>query len=816
MIPVSLFKWIRGSQCFKLLRRRLPANTTRDLDRLARARCKVAIEKTRILFYNECVANGVYPRTFYKILRRNKLRSTPENLSNLCISYIDASKAKVSQLIETQSRFIPVLDCLSLFCRIKFINHCHVIVNRTKATHYEKLQKSLFTSDFNIGFPNDARKCVTNLSKQNLNQIQLEALSFGLTYKIPPPRLDRIKTAAEFEILFDQLIGLQPSSQENENWFKAKLIDTCNQLCTSAIHSRSALSKDHIKALNELKKNTNLVILKPDKGSGAVIMDKEDYISKLNVILSDTSKFILDKQPDNVLLVEKQITRELQYLVFDRYITNTEFNCLKPIGCHTPELYGLPKTHKPNVPIRPILSMCGSPYHQLAKWLVEILKPVRVALTQHCLKNTYELLPFLDNVDISNLVMCSFDVESLFTNVPLTETVDFLADFIDTHPGLVNLPSHILKHLILICTKDIKFYFQGTSYKQIDGVAMGSPLGPTLADVFMAKLELNLKAHIDTLPLYKRYLDDILIFAKDPHQVQHLLSIFNSVHPNVTFTCELEQNNKLPFLDVLITRNSNGSMSRSVYRKPTWTGMYLNFTSFCPMQFKRTLVHTLYHRAMKICTPDKVDEELELLKRVLKSNNYPERFIEKHLTGNHKGDCVPTVPKKPVYLQLPYTGEMAFQLAKKSISAALNRTYFAARLLIKPQTWNIPLPPVKMPKSVLSTSHCIYQFTCSCGDSYIGRTDRRLETRAKEQVPKRLLAKSLSSHMVSLKTKSSIARHLLESGHKIDILTSFKVLATGIRSRGLQFLEALLINQHRPVLCAQKDLKVTLRLPWFY
>ena len=129
--------------------------------------------------------------------------------------------------------------------------------------------------------------------------------------------------------------------------------------------------------------------------------------------------------------------------------------------------------------------------------------------------------------------MCSFDVNSLFTNIPLKETVDFLGDFLEANPGLINLPVPILKDLILLCTKDVKFYFQGDSYRQIDGVAMGSPLGPTLADIFMASLERMVEPMIQELPLYKRYLDDILIIANDRNQIDHTLSIFSALHKDI-------------------------------------------------------------------------------------------------------------------------------------------------------------------------------------------------------------------------------------------------------------------------------------------
>ena len=347
---------------------------------------------------------------------------------------------------------------------------------------------------------------------------------------------------------------------------------------------------------------------------------------------------------------------------------------------------------------------------------------------------------------------------------------------------------------------------------------MGSPLGPTLADIFMTKLEQLADTDIQLLPLYKRYLDDILIISESKSQIENFLSLFNTLHPNIVFTCEYEHENKLPFLDVLIIRNADGTMSRSVYRKPTWTGQYLNFSSFSPIQHKRALVRSLAHRARQICTPDTLSEEIEQVKRSLRDNNYPEQFIIKNLTTRNLGDVQITVPKKRVVIEVPYTGDQAFSLFKRSLSVALRRTYSAAELSAKTYTRAIPLPPIKIRNSVLSTSHCIYQFTCSCSETYIGRTDRRLETRAKEHMPKRLTSLLTDSDSVTdnPKVSSSIARHLLQTRHQVSIHSSFKVLVTCNRSKRLKFLEALLISRYRPKLCSQKDLSVTLKLPWFY
>ena len=108
--------------------------------------------------------------------------------------------------------------------------------------------------------------------------------------------------------------------------------------------------------------------------------------------------------------------------------------------------------------------------------------------------------------------MVSFDVSNLFTNVPLQETIEICLDklFHDTDT-VRNLTRDQLKRLLTVASKENHFLFNGMIYDQIDGVAMGSPLGPVLANIFMSHLE---KHALDTYqgqkPLfYKRYVDDV-------------------------------------------------------------------------------------------------------------------------------------------------------------------------------------------------------------------------------------------------------------------------------------------------------------------
>ena len=87
-------------------------------------------------------------------------------------------------------------------------------------------------------------------------------------------------------------------------------------------------------------------------------------------------------------------------------------------------------------------------------------------------------------------------------------------------------------------------------------------------------------------------IDDILLVCDNQTEANTLLTEFNGLHPNLRLTSEQESSNSIPFLDILITRREDGSIQRSIYRKSTWTGQYLNFHSFCPIRYKQGLVRT--------------------------------------------------------------------------------------------------------------------------------------------------------------------------------------------------------------------------------
>nr|CAH8860093.1 unnamed protein product [Trichobilharzia regenti] len=154
---------------------------------------------------------------------------------------------------------------------------------------------------------------------------------------------------------------------------------------------------------------------------------------------------------------------------------------LKPSGTHTPRLYGLPKVHKPGIPLLPILDMCQSPYHSTAKCLVKALEPLHRELVKFSVKDVFSFVETAKSLNVKGKKMMSLGVASLFTNVPLLETVNYICDQLIERNIDVGIPSEKVKELLLKCIMNVQFMFNNGFYRQVNGVAMGSPLGPMLA-----------------------------------------------------------------------------------------------------------------------------------------------------------------------------------------------------------------------------------------------------------------------------------------------------------------------------------------------
>ena len=385
---------------------------------------------------------------------------------------------------------------------------------------------------------------------------------------LPPTSVKREEILADFEVLYAQLIHNKLRSEEQLAALKARLNDLAHAYCGSSIDLGDFLmTKECFQAIKSLRTNEEILIIKLDKGGGVVILNKNDYNDKMKTILNDTTKF-LDLGPvtnkDNTAKIESRIQRQLLQVRKECLISKQVYEAIRPTGSQRPRMYGLPKIHKKDVPLRPILSMTGLAQHQLAKWLTSLLQPVLQNLSSNCVSDsfTFEKKVRKFTFSPSTVFLCSFDISSLFTNVSLAETIEICADALYNDDSMApSFPRNIFFELMQLATSSVEFSFNNNMHRQIDGVAMGSPLGPALANIFVGYQEAKL-FNIAKRPLvYFRYVDDTFSVFNNEEDCNTFFIHLNSLHPSLRFTYEKESNHSLPFLDVLVERHDSEFLS---------------------------------------------------------------------------------------------------------------------------------------------------------------------------------------------------------------------------------------------------------------
>ena len=168
--------------------------------------------------------------------------------------------------------------------------------------------------------------------------------------------------------------------------------------------------------------------------------------------------------------------------------------------------------------------------------------------------------------------------------------------------------------ILEFCLKNTYFSFQGQFFEQVEGAAMGSPVSPIVANLYMEYLE---QKALSTAPhpprFWCKYVDDTFVIHKEANK-QGFLQQINSVDPAIKFTVEDKEDGSIPFLDTIVKPEVDGSLSITVYRKPTHTDQYLQWDSHHNLSAKFSVINTLSQRAQTVCSnPELLKQEKEHL-----------------------------------------------------------------------------------------------------------------------------------------------------------------------------------------------------------
>lgn len=403
--------------------------------------------------------------------------------------------------------------------------------------------------------------------------------------------------------------------------------------------------------------------------------------------------------------------------------------------------------------------------------------------------------------------MCSFDIESLYTNIPVSETIDICINelFTSDNTTILNMNKKQFKLCLELALNDTYFFFNNDLYKQLNGVAMGSSLGPNVANIFLCYHETN---WLDNCPLafkpvlYRRYLDDTFLLFKKREHISPFLNYLNAQHNNIKFTHEVELNSQIAFLDVNIKRDL-GNFETSLYRKPTFTGLGTNFFSFMPTLYKLNCIKTLLSRAYGICSNFKnLDLEFDFLRGYFKQNGYLEstfnKLLNNFLNGKYENKIATlTVPKLDYYITLPYMGYVSSKI-KIDLLKILEKRFPQVNFIFAFQNsfkiFSFFNHKERLPKPLCSS--VIYKYTChSCNAMYIGSTLRQFKCRIDEHFGR----SSRTDNLLMVQSKSSIRDHCMDKDHAMSV-NDFEIIDTCRDFNDLRTLESIHINKLKPKL----------------
>ena len=327
--------------------------------------------------------------------------------------------------------------------------------------------------------------------------------------------------------------------------------------------------------------------------------------------------------------------------------------------------------------------------------------------------------------------MVSFDVESLFTNVPIEGALNAALQRLsaDTSlPARTSLSPSQVTDLLGFVLRATYFSYNGSFYEQQEGAAMGSPVSAVIANLYMEVFEEQALQSCDPQlrpRVWKRYVNDTFVISTRA-SVDGLLVHLNNQQPTIRFTMEAEKDGKIAFLDTLVHRESDGRLTTTVYRKATHTDQYLAYDSHHPQSVKRGVVKCLYDRAHRIVTqPNGKVSEKQHLASALLSNGYPLPFLQKVTKtrpraqkeqANHRAMAV-----------LPYV-ERVSQTLRRCLEQHGIRTVFKSDTtlrnhLVRPKD---PVPPGRR-------DGVVYRIPRGeCDAVFIGETGRPVQERMKE------------------------------------------------------------------------------------
>ena len=323
---------------------------------------------------------------------------------------------------------------------------------------------------------------VKNLSTSTLTKDQIKALAHGPNYAIVP----QCPPTGEYIIAIENVCNQLQQGKAEE------LRGEIKSVLKNIQPPRPNITCEERKAIEELRRDNTKMILTVDKGVSMVVMNRDDYHQKAEALLQESAYRTITSDPTNKY--KNKLIGLLKSIKAGGGINETTYKKLYPTGAGSPKFYGLPKLHKEGTPLRPIVSSIGAVTYSTSKELSRILKPL-VGKSPHHICNNHDFLEDLKTIKLGpEEAMVSYDVKALFTSVPIKPALEIIEKLLKEDQDLQKRTSMSIPNvmdLLEFCLRSTYFTYRGKFYEQVEGAAMGSPISPIVANLFMEQFEIR-------------------------------------------------------------------------------------------------------------------------------------------------------------------------------------------------------------------------------------------------------------------------------------------------------------------------------------
>lgn len=650
----------------------------------------------------------------------------------------------------------------------------------------------------------ETKSNIINLSHHfRPNSHQIELLEKGLSFI---PTLDihkqqnqtlrkdvtsyhrRLKLATHFDRTEDEEIPRfqpaslwEPKAKDVPNSLKELIqLDRITiQELPGQIKEKQNINRDQVRALKSLSQNQDIIIKPADKGSSIVIMDREQYVQEGMRQLNNTAHYMPLDAPiyHQTAIDTKRIFKKLRE---KKIIDHKQERYL--LGQSNPRprfLYLLPKIHKKpeswTVPFeippgRPIVSDINSETYGSAEFIEYYLNPLSVKHPSY-VKDSYDFIEKVKMMAIpQDALLCSIDIDSLYTNINTAAGMTAIKEIFKKYPDRHRPDAELLELLEINLTKN-DFEFDGKTFLQTSGTAMGKRFAPSYANIYMALWEETALQKCRLKPTqYLRYLDDIFcIWTHSMEEFDEFIRVLNTHHNSITVKCVTSKEH-IDFLDTTVYKgpdfNNSGRLDLKVFFKETDTHALLHKTSFHPNHCFAGIVKSQLLRFKRICTQETdFKNACKILFSALRKRGYTRTFLRKAARTFHLVKVRDTRPKIPLvtnYSSLSLLANTRMKanfenrednlLEEFTIISAYRRNknlqdYLVHSRLKSQNQTRRDTPNYYVPKELVknrisgevftikqkipyNTPNCVYLISCTtCNLQYVGQTKNKLNDR---------------------------------------------------------------------------------------